>query len=57
LSDVEEGRVTATATFARLQASQAFEADLKAAQSELASLPIVPVKRDCTAEVAALAAE
>ncbi|MGC4110292.1 MAG: phosphatase PAP2 family protein [Nocardioides sp.] len=57
LSDVEEGRVTATATFVRLQASPAFTADLDAARRELANLPTIPAKRDCAAEAAALAAE
>ncbi|MBW8785570.1 MAG: phosphatase PAP2 family protein [Novosphingobium sp.] len=55
LSDTEEGRVTATATFARLQASPAFAADLAAARNELASVPPIAPKRDCAAEAAALA--
>lgn len=55
LSDIEEGRVTATAMFARLQSSPAFQSDLEAARRELASLPVVPPKRDCTAKAAALA--
>lgn len=55
LSDVEEGRVTATATFVRLLASSGFAADVAAARQELTDLPSVPPKRDCTAEAAALA--
>lgn len=55
LSDVEEGRVTATAAFARLQSNPDFQADLAAARSELAAAPAMPPKRDCAAEAAALA--
>jgi acid phosphatase (class A) len=54
LSDVEEGRVTATATFARLQSHPDFQADVAAARDELAAAPAVPPKRDCPAEAAAL---
>ncbi|MEJ5975001.1 phosphatase PAP2 family protein [Novosphingobium sp. PS1R-30] len=57
LSDIEEGRVTATATFVRLQTNSAFTADLDAARRELSTLPPVAMKRDCAAEIAALAAE
>lgn len=53
LSDVEEGRIVATAVFARLQAEPAFRADLKAAREELATLPAKP-PGDCAAEAAAL---
>jgi acid phosphatase (class A) len=55
LSDVEQGRVTATATFARLQASPAFQADIAAARDELAQRAPVAPDRDCAAEAAALA--
>lgn len=57
LSDIEEGRVTATAAFVRLQANPAFVADLAAARQELAALPPVAAKRDCAAEASALATE
>ncbi|MCW1430766.1 acid phosphatase [Novosphingobium sp. JCM 18896] len=57
LSDIEEGRVTATATFVRLQSNPAFAADLAAARQELATLPAIAAKRDCAAEASALAAE
>ncbi len=55
LSDIEEGRVTATATFARLQSSPGFLADVAAARRELAELPAMAPKADCAAEAAALA--
>jgi acid phosphatase (class A) len=54
LSDVEEGRVTATATFARLQSSEEFQADLASARRELAAIPAAPANRDCAAEAEAL---
>jgi acid phosphatase (class A) len=55
LSDVEEGRTVAAATFARLQSAPAFIADLAAARAELAtSLPSPPAS-DCTAEALTLA--
>lgn len=54
LSDVEEGRVTATATFVRLHANPEFQADLEAARKELVDRAAVPSKRDCQAEAAAL---
>jgi len=56
LSDTEEGRVTATAVFARLQSSASFEADLAAARRELSEAAPVAPARDCAAEAAALAA-
>lgn len=55
LSDIEEGRVTATATYVRLRSSQSFLTDLQAARDELTALPPVAPKRDCAAEAAALA--
>jgi acid phosphatase (class A) len=55
LSDVEQGRTTASATFARLQASPAFQADVAAAREELAQRAPVAPDRDCAAEAAALA--
>ncbi|RYE48122.1 MAG: phosphatase PAP2 family protein [Hyphomicrobiales bacterium] len=57
LSDIEEGRVTATATFVRLQSSATFVVDLAAARDELARLPAIAPKHNCAAEAAALAAE
>lgn len=57
LSDIEEGRVTATSVFVRLQASPAFQSDLEAVRQELASSPAVAPKRDCAAEATALAEE
>jgi acid phosphatase (class A) len=56
LSDVEEGRVVATAVYARLQAEPAFRADIEAARREIA---VERLKRiappDCARENAALA--
>lgn len=57
LSDVEEGRITATATYVRLRASRTYLADLDAARQELASQAPVPPKRNCAAEAAALVGE
>ena len=55
-SDVEEGRVIASATFARLMADPSFRADLDAAKVEAESLAsAVPVEADCATEVSALA--
>ena len=54
LSDVEEGRVTAAATVARLHAEPAFQQDLEAARIEAARMADAP-KPDCTREDAALA--
>jgi acid phosphatase (class A) len=53
LSDVEEGRIAAAATVARLHADAYFRKDLDAARAELAGAK--PVTRDCAAEAAALA--
>ncbi|WP_346775520.1 phosphatase PAP2 family protein [Sphingomonas sp. G-3-2-10] len=52
LSDVEEGRVTATVALARLHADPAFTADLAAARVEARSAK--PPVRDCAVEAAAL---
>ena len=52
LSDVEEGRVMATAVVARLHAEPAFRADMEAAREELAS---APAATSCEREAAALA--
>lgn len=56
LSDVEEGRVVATAVVARLHAEPAFQKDLKAAQKEVAKQRGRLPAADCTLENSALAA-
>lgn len=56
LSDVEEGRIVATAVVARLHAEPAFQKDLKAAQKEVAKQRRRLPAADCTAESAALVA-
>ncbi|HEY0960219.1 MAG TPA: phosphatase PAP2 family protein [Novosphingobium sp.] len=53
LSDIEEGRVVATAVVARLHAEPAFRADMDAARAEAASLVRRPMA-DCAREEAAL---
>jgi len=55
-SDVNEGRMVAAATVARLHADTVFEADLAAARDELAKVRAqgLPPNRDCAAEAAAL---
>ncbi|CAN5418731.1 phosphatase PAP2 family protein [soil metagenome] len=53
LSDVEEGRVTAAMTVARLNADPAFLADLDAARAELKTAHAAP--QGCEAEAGALA--
>jgi len=55
-SDVNEGRMMAAATVARLHADPVFEADLAAARDELAKVRAqgLPPTRDCAAEAAAL---
>ncbi|GAC1410760.1 MAG: phosphatase PAP2 family protein [Novosphingobium sp.] len=53
LSDVEEGRIAAAATLARMHAEPAFQADLAAAAKELAADHSTPT--GCDAEAAALA--
>lgn len=55
-SDIEQGRVTASAAFARLQSSPAFQEDLKAARAEIAAGNLAAPKKDCAKEAAALAA-
>jgi acid phosphatase (class A) len=55
LSDIEEGRVVASAVVARLNAEPAFRADLDAARAEIAALPERNAGRDCAAEAALLA--
>jgi acid phosphatase (class A) len=54
LSDVEEGRIVATAVVARLHAVPEFQADLAAARAEVAALTEREPGRDCAAEAAAL---
>lgn len=57
LSDVEEGRVIATATYARLVADPAYQADVAAAKAELSALHgKAPAPQGCHAEAAALSA-
>jgi len=55
LSDVEEGRVVASAVVARMHAEPAFLADVAAARAEMASLMGTAKPADCDAEAAALA--
>jgi len=58
-SDVEEGRVMAAATVARLHAESAFRADVEAAAREVSTVRskgLAPT-RDCAAEAAALREE
>ena len=57
LSDVEEGRVVATATVARLHAEPAFRADMEAAGKELAAAKAkgAAAPKTCAVEAAALA--
>jgi acid phosphatase (class A) len=54
LSDVEEGRVTATAVIARLHADPAFQKDMKAAKAEAKKLGAKAIKPDCAKENEAL---
>lgn len=54
LSDVEEGRVTATAVIARLHAEPAFLKDMKAAKAEAIKIAKNPKTPDCAQETAAL---
>lgn len=54
-SDVEEGRVVATAVVARLHADAAFAADLKKAKAEIAKARRKLAAPDCTRENAAFA--
>jgi acid phosphatase (class A) len=55
LSDIEEGRIVASAVVARLNAEPAFQADLAAARSEAAALTDRNPRQDCPAEAALLA--
>lgn len=54
-SDIEEGRVVATAVVARLHADAAFRADVEAAHAEVDALRASAPKPDCARENAALA--
>lgn len=55
LSDVEEGRIVASAVVARLNAEPAFQADLAAARAEAAGIGDRDLGPGCTAEAALLA--
>ena len=55
LSDIEEGRVVASAVVARINAEPAFQADLAAARAEVAALKERNPGQDCAAEGALLA--
>ena len=55
LSDVEEGRVVATAVYARLNAEAAFRADIAAARAEIEDRRSALPSPDCARENAALA--
>jgi acid phosphatase (class A) len=55
LSDIEEGRIMASATVAKLHANSAFQQDLKAAQAEIAAGNLAAPKQDCAKEAEALA--
>lgn len=55
LSDVEEGRVVASAVVARINAEPAFQADLAAARAEVAALAKRDSATDCALETAAFA--
>lgn len=55
LSDIEEGRLVATAVVARLNAEPAFRADVEAARAEVAALRGKTAAPDCALENAALA--
>lgn len=57
LSDVEEGRVMASATVARLHADPAFRADLEHAQQEARGLSSSAAMSSCAAEAEALSAD
>jgi len=54
LSDVEEGRVVATAVIARLHAEPAFRADMEAARAEVVAAQANPQAPECARENAAL---
>ena len=57
-SDIDAGRVIASATIARLHADEAFRSDLDAARAEVAALEGAkrPTRGDCAKEAAALSA-
>lgn len=55
LSDIEEGRLVATAVVARLNAEPAFRADVEAARAEVAALRGKAAAPDCALENVALA--
>jgi acid phosphatase (class A) len=55
LSDIEEGRIVASAVVARLNAEPAFQADLAAARAEAAAIKDRNPGQDCAAEAALLA--
>ncbi|OCC25129.1 phosphatase [Croceicoccus estronivorus] len=55
LTDVEEGRMVAAATLAKLHSVPAFQQDLKAAQEEIAAGDLAAPQRDCAAEASSLA--
>ena len=55
LSDIEEGRVVASAVVARMNAEPAFQADLAAARAEVAALKDRNPGTTCDAEAALLA--
>jgi acid phosphatase (class A) len=55
LSDIEEGRVVATAVIARLHAEPAFRADVEAARAEVEAIRAKAAAPDCALENAALA--
>jgi acid phosphatase (class A) len=55
LSDIEEGRVVATAVVARLNAEPAFRADVEAARAEVEALKGKAPAPDCALENRALA--
>ena len=54
LSDIEEGRIVASAMVARLHGDPQFRQDLEAARAELARPGNMPPTHDCAAEAAAL---
>ncbi len=54
LSDVEEGRIVASAVLARLHAEAAFRADLEAARKEVTAVSASTAKPDCARENSAL---
>jgi acid phosphatase (class A) len=56
-SDVDAGRVIASAAYARLHADAAFRADVDAARAELTAAHAAPDATACTAEAAALRVE